>query len=56
MNLTDGAPDETWGDGGVTDFIGISYHGYVTTHVDALCHAGDGPAPHPRGRLEGPLR
>ena len=23
---------------GVTDYIGIMYHGYVTTHVDALCH------------------
>lgn len=27
-----------------TDYIGVSYHGYVNTHVDALCHvygAGD---------------
>jgi kynurenine formamidase len=26
------------GGGGVVDFYGISYHGYVATHVDALCH------------------
>src|SRR5438270_2901801 len=26
-------------DGGVaTDYYGISYHGYATTHIDALCH------------------
>jgi len=26
-------------DGGVaTDYFGISYHGYATTHIDALCH------------------
>ncbi|MGI8550664.1 MAG: cyclase family protein [Dehalococcoidia bacterium] len=24
--------------GGVVDFYGISYHGYVATHIDALCH------------------
>ena len=24
--------------GGASDFIGISYHGYVNTHLDALCH------------------
>lgn len=27
-----------------TDYIGVSYHGYVNTHIDALCHvygAGD---------------
>ena len=28
-------------DGAVVDFYGISYHGYVTTHVDALCHVWD---------------
>lgn len=27
--------------GGVVDFYGISYHGYSTTHVDALCHVWD---------------
>jgi kynurenine formamidase len=26
---------------GVTDYYGIVYHGYVTTHVDALCHVWD---------------
>lgn len=26
------------GDGGCGDFIGISYHGFVNTHIDALCH------------------
>jgi kynurenine formamidase len=25
----------------VTDYYGIMYHGYVTTHVDALCHVWD---------------
>lgn len=25
----------------VTDYYGISYHGYVTTHLDALCHVWD---------------
>jgi kynurenine formamidase len=25
----------------VVDYIGLSYHGYVTTHVDALCHVWD---------------
>lgn len=29
------------GRGGVVDYYGISYHGYVTTHVDALCHVWD---------------
>ena len=24
-----------------TDYYGIAYHGYVTTHVDALCHVWD---------------
>jgi kynurenine formamidase len=28
-------------DGAVVDYYGISYHGYVTTHVDALCHVWD---------------
>lgn len=28
-------------DTAVVDHIGISYHGYVTTHVDALCHVWD---------------
>jgi hypothetical protein len=27
----------TWPEGCV-DYIGISYHGYATTHIDALCH------------------
>jgi hypothetical protein len=27
----------TWPQGCV-DYIGISYHGYATTHIDALCH------------------
>ena len=35
----------TWFDrgesGGATDYYGISYHGYSTTHVDALCHVWD---------------
>lgn len=25
-------------DNAVVDYYGISYHGYVTTHIDALCH------------------
>jgi kynurenine formamidase len=28
-------------DNAVIDFYGITYHGYVTTHVDALCHVWD---------------
>lgn len=28
-------------DNAVIDHIGIGYHGYVTTHVDALCHVWD---------------
>lgn len=28
-------------DTGVVDYIGISYHGHVTTHVDSLCHVWD---------------
>lgn len=27
--------------GAAVDFYGISYHGYTTTHVDALCHVWD---------------
>lgn len=27
--------------GGVTDYYGISYHGYAATHIDALCHVWD---------------
>ncbi len=29
------------------DYIGLSYHGFVNTHIDALCHIFTGP----RGRL-----
>lgn len=29
------------GSGGVTDYYGISYHGYAATHIDALCHVWD---------------
>ncbi len=29
-------------DEGVVDYYGIMYHGYVTTHIDALCHVWDG--------------
>lgn len=29
------------GAGGVTDYYGISYHGYAATHIDALCHVWD---------------
>jgi kynurenine formamidase len=28
-------------DNAVIDYYGIVYHGYVTTHVDALCHVWD---------------
>lgn len=28
-------------DNAVTDYYGISYHGHVTTHIDALCHVWD---------------
>ena len=35
----------TWFDrgesGGAVDYYGIMYHGYSTTHVDALCHVWD---------------
>jgi kynurenine formamidase len=26
------------GDRGSSDYIGVSYHGFVNTHIDALCH------------------
>jgi kynurenine formamidase len=26
------------GEGGCGDYIGVSYHGFVNTHIDALCH------------------
>ncbi len=29
-------------DNAVVDYYGIVYHGYLTTHVDALCHVWDG--------------
>ena len=29
------------GGGGVVDYYGIMYHGYQTTHIDALCHVWD---------------
>ena len=28
----------TAGDGGCSDYIGVSYHGFINTHIDALCH------------------
>jgi kynurenine formamidase len=35
----------SWSDrgvsGGAVDYYGISYHGYTTTHIDALCHVWD---------------
>jgi Putative cyclase len=27
-----------WGEGFSMDYIGMYYHGYATTHIDALCH------------------
>ncbi|MCK9497192.1 MAG: cyclase family protein [Dehalococcoidia bacterium] len=33
--------------GSSVDYIGVSYHGYVNTHIDALCHIFTGPG----GRL-----
>lgn len=27
--------------GGVVDYYGLIYHGYTTTHIDALCHVWD---------------
>ena len=29
------------GGGGATDYYGVSYHGFATTHIDALCHMWD---------------
>jgi kynurenine formamidase len=29
------------GGGGVVDYYGLIYHGYTTTHIDALCHVWD---------------
>jgi kynurenine formamidase len=26
------------GQGGCSDYIGVSYHGFVNTHIDSLCH------------------
>jgi kynurenine formamidase len=26
------------GQGGCLDYIGVSYHGFINTHIDALCH------------------
>jgi kynurenine formamidase len=26
------------GDGGCGDYIGVSYHGFINTHIDGLCH------------------
>jgi kynurenine formamidase len=26
------------GDGGCSDYVGVSYHGFANTHIDALCH------------------
>jgi kynurenine formamidase len=26
------------GDGGCSDYIGVSYHGFANTHIDGLCH------------------
>ncbi|MDA0270316.1 MAG: cyclase family protein [Chloroflexi bacterium] len=33
--------------GSSSDYIGVSYHGFVNTHIDALCHIFTGPG----GRL-----
>lgn len=30
------------GPGAVVDYLGFVYHGYTTTHIDALCHVWDG--------------
>lgn len=30
------------GDGGCSDYIGVSYHGFINTHIDALCHIYSG--------------
>lgn len=29
------------GSGGAVDYYAVSYHGYATTHIDALCHVWD---------------
>jgi hypothetical protein len=34
--------------GGCSDYIGVSYHGFANTHIDALCHIFT-----PDGRLYG---
>jgi len=31
------------GPGSSSDYIGVSYHGFVNTHIDALCHIFTGP-------------
>ena len=31
-----------FGPGGSGDYIGVSYHGFVNTHIDALCHVWTG--------------
>jgi kynurenine formamidase len=28
----------TFGGGGCGDYVGVSYHGFANTHIDALCH------------------
>lgn len=33
--------------GSTVDYVGVSYHGFVNTHIDALCHIFTGPG----GRL-----
>lgn len=30
------------GSGGAVDYYGLIYHGYTTTHIDALCHVWNG--------------
>jgi len=30
-------------EGGSSDFLGVAYHGFVTTHIDALCHMFTSP-------------
>ena len=41
LKKTDFPEGDGGGGGGVVDFIGISYHGPSTTHIDALCHTWD---------------
>jgi kynurenine formamidase len=38
-------------DFGSSDYIGISYHGHVNTHIDALCHVFTGDGRMYNGRL-----